>query len=56
MSLQEAEETNKLGKTLLEWAQKDPLKLEKMIEHEFDDDLREAMTLVYRVHVMGHKY
>lgn len=54
MTLEEAEKLIKFDKTLLEWANTDPWKLEKMIEHEFDEDIREAMTMVYRVHVMGH--
>lgn len=54
MDIQDAEKIVKNGKTLLEWAKTDPLKLEKILENEFDKDTQEAITLVYRVHVMGH--
>lgn len=42
------------GKTLLEWSET-PHKLEVMSEHEFDDELREQMVLVYRKHCMETK-
>ena len=56
MTLEDAENIEVQDKSLLYWAKKDPLRLEKLIENEFDDSTREAMIHVYRVHVLGHRY
>lgn len=43
------------GKTLKEWATKEPHRLEKMFEHEFDTELREAMSRVWAKYNMEDK-
>lgn len=51
--LEEAEKVEVNGKPLIEWAKSNPVRLEKMFEHEFNETLREQMLLVYREYCMG---
>ena len=48
-----AEQVVVQGKPLLEWAKSEPVKLEKMFEHEFNSELRAQMLIVYRHYCMG---
>jgi hypothetical protein len=51
--LKEAEQVEVNGKTLKDWAKTEPVRLEKMFEHEFDEKLRAQMLIVYREYCMG---
>lgn len=48
-----AEQVVVQDKPLIEWAKSNPVRLEKMYEHEFNDELRAQMLLVYREYCMG---